>query len=106
LTGERAQQYAAIKFEKGKLLLTSVHNDIKQGKTGVGGCYWEDGADPSTIKCSPINPDNDAYAGYAQPVESPMYTDKPGPAMRGLKPPPKFYGNENNPRRRAVRYMT
>jgi hypothetical protein len=101
MTGERAQKYAALKEEKGKLLLASVASDIKRGITGVGGCYWEDGADPSTVKCSPINPDNPAYIGYAQPVGSPLYTDKPGSAMRGLKPPPKSYGNENNPRRLA-----
>jgi hypothetical protein len=104
LAGERAEKYAVVKTEKGKLLLASVASDIKKGITGVGGCYWEDGADPSTVKCSTINPDNPAYVGYAQPVGSPMYTDNPGSAMKGLKPPPKLYGNENNPRR-AARFM-
>jgi hypothetical protein len=70
---------------------------------GLGGCFWEDGADPSTVKCSTINPDNpEPFIGYAQPKESPMYTDKPGSYMMGQKPPPKLYGNENNPRRRFM----
>jgi hypothetical protein len=104
LTGERAERYAALKEDKAKRLLASVASDLKRGITGVGGCYWEDGADPSTAKCSQINPDNPAYVGYAQPVGTPMYTDQPGSAMRGLKPPPKLYGNEDNPRR-VVRFM-
>jgi len=104
MTGERAQKYAALKHEKGERLLASVANDIKRGMIGGGGCHWEDGADPSTAECPPINPDNPAYVGYAQPVGTPLYTDTPGSAMRGLKPPPKLYGNENNPRR-AARFM-
>jgi hypothetical protein len=99
LTGERAQAYAAIKYDKSKRLLASVASDLQKGITGIGGCYWEDGADPSTVKCSQINPSNPAYVGYAQPVGSPLYTDTPGSAMRGLKPPPKSYGNEKNSRR-------
>lgn len=99
MKGELAVKYAAVKEEKGKALLASVASDLKRGITGVGGCYWEDGADPSTVKCEPINPQNPAYVGYAQPVGTPMYTENPGSAMRGLKPPPKLYGNENNPRR-------
>lgn len=105
LTGEPAQRYAALKEEKGRRLLASVASDLKRGITGVGGCYWEDGADPSTVKCSQINPDNPAYIGYAQPVGSPLYTDKPGSAMAGLKTPPKLYGNEDKPRR-AARSLT
>jgi hypothetical protein len=101
LTGERARQYAALKEEKGKLLLASVARDIKQGRLGGGGCHWDEGADPSTATCVPINPGNPAYVGYAQPVGTPLYTDKPGSAMRGLKPPPKLYGNEDNKRREA-----
>src|ERR1700760_19137 len=104
MIGERAQKYAALKQEKGKLLLASVANDIKQGKIGGGGCHWDEGADPSTVKCTPIASGIPAYIGYAQPEGSPWYTDKPGVAMRGLKPPPKLYGNENNPRR-AARFM-
>jgi hypothetical protein len=104
LTGERAQKYAALKDEKGKRLLSSVSNDLKRGIVGGGGCHWEDGAEPSTAKCSPINPENPAYIGYAQPVGTPLYTDTPGSAMSGLLPPPKLYGNENNPRM-AVRFI-
>ena len=104
LTGERGENYAAFKLEKGKRLLASVASDFNRGVIGGGGCHWEDGADPSTAECSPINPKSPAYVGYAQPVGTPLYTEEPGSAMRGLKPPPKLYGNENNPRR-AVRFM-
>jgi len=91
LTGEDGQKYAAKTLEKSKMLLSSVAKDIVEGKTGEGGCHWEVGADPSTIKCTPVNPKNPAYVGYAQPVGSPMYTEKPGSAMKGWKPPPPFF---------------
>jgi hypothetical protein len=94
LTGEQGQKYAAARLEHGKQLLASVAADIRDGKTGEGGCLWEDGQDPSTIKCTPVNPKNSAYVGYAQPVGSPMYTDKPGSAMRGAKPPPPSFENK------------
>ena len=92
--GEQAIKYAEIKAQKGKQLMASVAADIKGGKTGEGGCHWEVGADPSTAKCSPVNPENKAYVGYAQPVGSPMYTENPGSAMRGWKAPPASFGNE------------
>jgi hypothetical protein len=94
LTGEVGARYAAERFEHGKRLLSSVAADIRDGKTGEGGCQWEDGKDPSTMTCTPVNPKNNAYVGYAQPLGSPMYTDKPGTAMRGWGPPPKSFGNE------------
>jgi len=101
LTGERGERYARFKAERGQVIKNAVASDLKKGMKGLGGCFWEDGADPSTVKCSTINPDNpEPFIGYAQPKESPMYTDKPGSLMRGQKPPPKLYGNENNPRRR------
>jgi len=99
MTGERAQQYAALKEERSRRLLASVARDLKAGMVGGGGCHWDEGADPSTAKCVTINPTNPAYVGFAQPVGTPMYTDKPGSAMRGLKPPPKLFGNEDNHRR-------
>ncbi|KAF2665892.1 hypothetical protein BT63DRAFT_427687 [Microthyrium microscopicum] len=99
MTGERAERYAKLKMEKGQRLLASVANDLKTGKVGGGGCHWEENADPSTVKCTTINPNNPGYVGYAQPVGTPMYTDKPGSMMKGLKPPPKLYGNEDRPRR-------
>jgi hypothetical protein len=92
--GETRQKYAEVKDAKSKQLLASVAADIKAGKTGEGGCHWEVGADPSTAKCSPTNPLSSAYVGYAQPVGSPMYTDKPGSAMNGWKAPPASFGNE------------
>ena len=92
--GEQGRIYAALKLEHGKQLLASVAADIRDGKTGEGGCLWEEGQDPSTIKCSPVNPKNPAYVGYAQPVGSPMYTDHPGSAMRGWKPPPASFDND------------
>jgi hypothetical protein len=93
-TGETRQKYTDLRLEKGKTLLASVAADIKAGKTGEGGCHWEVGADPSTAKCSPTNPRNSAYVGYAQPVGSPLYTEKPGTAMNGWKAPPASFGNE------------
>jgi hypothetical protein len=78
-----------------------VANDIKDGKTGEGGCHWEEGADPSTIKCKPVNPKSKGYEGYAQPLGSPMYQENAGAAMRGWKAPPeKFEGQ-----RRAVSFQ-
>jgi hypothetical protein len=96
MTGEVGARYAAQKLEHGKRLLASVAADIRDGKTGEGGCLWEEGKDPSTMKCTPVNPKakGGAYVGYAQPVGSPMYAEKPGPAMRGYGPPPKAFGNE------------
>jgi len=94
LSGEKGKEYAALKFEHGKRLLASVAADIRDGKTGEGGCHWEEGQDPSTIKCLPVNPKNAAYVGYAQPTISPMYTESPGTAMKGWKPPPPSFGNE------------
>jgi len=95
LKGEQGQKYAAIKDKKSRQLLASVAADIKDGKTGEGGCHWEEGADPSTVKCKLVNPKNPAYVGYAQPVGSPMYTENPGSAMKGWKAPPVSFGNEN-----------
>jgi hypothetical protein len=76
------------------MLLASVAADIRDGKTGEGGCHWEVGQNASMAVCTPVNPKNLAYVGYAQPVGSPMYTDNPGSAMRGWKPPPTSFGNE------------
>jgi hypothetical protein len=89
-------RYAAQKLEHGKRLLASVAADIRDGKTGEGGCQWDVEGGPATMKCAPVNPNakNGAYDGYAQPLGSPMYTDKPGSAMRGWGPPPKSFGNE------------
>ena len=92
MTGEEGEKYAKEKFEHGKQLLASVAADIRDGKTGEGGCLWEDGK-PETIKCTPVNPTNPAYVGYAQPIGSPMYTENPGAAMKGWKPPPASFGN-------------
>jgi len=97
LTGEAGEKYAAAKLEHGKRLLASVAADIRDGKTGEGGCYWEVGADPSTMKCSPVNPDSippGMYDSYAQPVGSPLYKEPAGKAMTGWGPPPKAFGNE------------
>jgi hypothetical protein len=94
LKGEQGEKYAVIKQQKSKQLLASVAADIKDGKTGEGGCHWEEGSDPSTIKCKPVNPNNPAYAGYAQPVGSPMFTENPGSAMKGWKAPPASFANE------------
>jgi hypothetical protein len=91
---EQGKKYAALKSEHGKRLLASVAADIRDGKTGEGGCHWEEDQGPSTIKCSPVNPKNSAYVGYAQPIGSPMYTENPGSAMKGWKPPPASFGNE------------
>lgn len=93
MVGEEGQKYAAARLEHGKQLLASVAADIRDGKTGEGGCHWEDGQDPSTAKCSPVNPKNPAYVGYAQPLSSPMYTENPGSAMRGWKAPPASFEN-------------
>jgi hypothetical protein len=56
---------------------------------------WEVG-DPSTIKCSPKNPNGKGYVGYAQPIGSPMYVADPpaGSFMKSRQPPPALYGNE------------
>jgi hypothetical protein len=96
MAGEEGLKYAAARLEHGKRLLASVAADIRDGKTGEGGCHWEEGQGPADVKCSPVNPTNPAYVGYAQPVGSPMYTEKPGSAMRGWKAPPASFGNENN----------
>ncbi|KAF2673904.1 hypothetical protein BT63DRAFT_467491 [Microthyrium microscopicum] len=106
MTGEEGKAYSVARIEHGKQLLKSVANDIRDGKTGLGGCFWEDGADPSTVKCTEINPTSPGhpYVGYAQPVNSPGYTETPGSAMKGNKPPPASYGNENGPNKRAVEF--
>jgi len=93
LSGERAEQYIKVKTDRGKALLSSVANDIRDHKDGEGGCLWEEGADPSTAKCTAVNPGNPAYAGYAQPVGSPLYVATPGSAMRGQKTPPTSFYN-------------
>lgn len=66
--GEEGQKYAETEAESGKALLKSVANDTGDGKTGEGGCMRHDGADPSAMGCTPTNPKNPAYVGYAQPV--------------------------------------
>jgi hypothetical protein len=95
LTGEEAKRYADLRLEHGKRLLGSVAADIRDGKTGEGGCLWDPIEGPASIKCTPVNPTNPAYVGYAQPVGSPMYTDKPGSSMTNRAPPPASFGNEN-----------
>jgi hypothetical protein len=102
MTGELGQKYAALRLEHGKRLLASVAADIRDGKTGEGGCHWEDGQDASMVKCTPTNPKNPAYVGYAQPIGSPLYTENPGSAMKGMKPPPASFGNENKV---AIRFL-
>ena len=67
MTGEEGQKYAALKLEHGKRLLASVAADIRDGKTGEGGCHWEVGQDPSTMVCTPVNPKNPAYVGVTTP---------------------------------------
>jgi len=95
LKGEQGEEYQKEKFEHGKRLLRSVAADIRDGKTGEGGCLWDVG-DPSTIKCSEKNPNGKGYIGYAQPIGSPLYVaDLPeGSFMKNRKPPPALYGNE------------
>jgi hypothetical protein len=96
MSGEEGKAYAERKFVKGKQLLNSVAADLTN-KLGGGGCHWDAGKDPSTAKCVPTNGNNPAYVGWAQPVGSPMYTDKPGSAMTGLSPPPpKFETYKGN----------
>jgi hypothetical protein len=91
MSGEQGEKYKAVKLAKGKQLLTSVANDLTQKKIGGGGCHWAVGADSSTAKCAPTNPGNAAYVGWAQPKGSPLYTDTPGSAMKGIAvPPPKL----------------
>jgi len=87
LTGEEGERYKAEKLAHGKRLLDSVAAD-KKNKPGGGGCHWEAGKNPLTAKCVVTNLGNDAYIGWAQPVGSPMYTEKPGVASLGMKPPP------------------
>ena len=94
MSGEQGQIYAEMKFERGRKLLGSVEADVTGRRFGTGGCHWEVGQDPSTMVCTPINDGNPAYLGYAQPVGSPLYTDTPGAAMMGSKPPPASFGNE------------
>ena len=83
-----------MKVERNKALLGRVELDITSRRTGTGGCHWEVGQDPSTMVCVPINEGNPVYLGFAQPVVSPLYTDTPGSAMAGYKPPPASFGNE------------
>jgi len=104
MTGEQGEKYAALRSEHGKQLLKSVAADIRDKKTGEGGCHWEDGTDPAvTMKCSPVNPGNPAYVGYAQPAGSPLYSETPGSAMKGWKAPPVSFGNEKKVN--AVRFL-
>ncbi|KAF2674299.1 hypothetical protein BT63DRAFT_449290 [Microthyrium microscopicum] len=89
LTGELAQKYAALRVAKNKGLMTAVHETAAMA--GGGGCHWEAGADPSTMKCKATNPEDPArWAGFAQPVGSPLWVEKPGTAQRGPAPPKTF----------------
>jgi hypothetical protein len=86
LTGELGAQYKLAKDKSIKSFEDVVHAD-SDNKHGGGGCHWEVGAEPSTAKCVPTNPDMPQYAGFAQPKGSPMYVDKPAGQAKGTGPP-------------------
>jgi hypothetical protein len=91
LTGDVAIRYKAERTAKNKGLMSAVHETAAM--PGGGGCHWEVGADPSTMKCVQTNkgdPSEPLWLGFAQPVGSPLYVERPGKHMR-RPPPPAFF---------------
>lgn len=95
LSGEVAVRYQAERTARNRGLMSAVHQTAAM--PGGGGCHWELGADPSTMKCVQTNkgdPTEQLWLGFAQPVGSPLYVEKPGLYMRRA-PPPKFFETYN-----------
>ena len=88
LTGEVGKRYMAERVARNKGLMSAVHETFAM--PGGGGCHWQPGADPSTMKCAQTNPGDPRWLGFAQPVGSPLYVAKPGANMRAPPPPPSF----------------